>query len=208
MSRPRRSEHTREALISNGIEQLSLHGYHGTGIKQILDEVKVPKGSFYNFFASKEAFVAEIIEQYSRDFLEKLKQFVTNEGKALSPVQQLQSMYQYNLEYYANGKYQKSCLVGALATEISAESSLCRVQLEKASTQWTNFFTCLFEQAQVSGEIRTDLSAHSIASLYWATWEGALMTMKLTETTEPALKIMDIMLNTLLLPNQNPVMLN
>ncbi|OUS39938.1 TetR family transcriptional regulator, partial [Oleispira antarctica] len=55
MNRPRRSEQTREALIEAGIEQLSRHGYHGTGIKQILDEVSVPKGSFYNFFASKEA---------------------------------------------------------------------------------------------------------------------------------------------------------
>ena len=59
MNRPRRSVQTREALIEAGIEHLSVHGYHGTGIKQILDEVNVPKGSFYNFFASKEAFVAD-----------------------------------------------------------------------------------------------------------------------------------------------------
>jgi TetR/AcrR family transcriptional repressor of nem operon len=201
MSRPRRREHIRESLIATGIEQLSLHGYHGTGIKQILDEVKVPKGSFYNFFASKEAFVAEIIEQYSSEFLKRIQQFVANEGKDLSPVQQLHSMYQYNLEYYAHGEFKKSCLIGALAAEIAAESTLCRIQLEKASNKWIAFFTSIFEQAQVLGEIRIDLDAHSIANLYWATWEGALLTIKMTATTEQALKIMDIMLNTLLLPN-------
>ena len=76
MSRPRRSEHTREALIDAGIEQLSVHGYHGTGIKQILDDVKVPKGSFYNFFASKEAFVAEVIGHYSQKLLAQLNDFI------------------------------------------------------------------------------------------------------------------------------------
>ena len=74
MSRPRRSEHIREALIQAGIEQLSIHGYHGTGIKQILDEVNVPKGSFYNFFASKEAFVAEVIARYSQDLVQQLQE--------------------------------------------------------------------------------------------------------------------------------------
>ena len=80
MSRPRRSEHIREALIQAGIEQLSLHGYHGTGIKQILDEVNVPKGSFYNFFASKEAFVAELICHYSHELLSQIEQFVKVSG--------------------------------------------------------------------------------------------------------------------------------
>ena len=53
MARPRRSEQTREVLIEEGIRQLAAHGYHGTGIKQILDAVCVPKGSFYNYFDSK-----------------------------------------------------------------------------------------------------------------------------------------------------------
>ena len=91
MSRPRRSEHTREALIQAGIEHLSRFGYHGTGIKQILDDVNVPKGSFYNFFASKETFVAELIQAYSQDLLLQLDDFIhlhTNQGTLPSrPVQ-------------------------------------------------------------------------------------------------------------------------
>ena len=41
MARPRRSESTREALIEAGIIHLSANGYHGTGIKQILDEERL-----------------------------------------------------------------------------------------------------------------------------------------------------------------------
>ena len=31
-------------------------GYHGTGIQEVVDKVGIPKGSFYNYFKSKEDF--------------------------------------------------------------------------------------------------------------------------------------------------------
>ena len=148
MSRPRRSEHTREALIDAGIEQLSVHGYHGTGIKQILDDVKVPKGSFYNFFASKEAFVAEVIGHYSQKLLAQLNDFIQGEGQSLTPIEQLRSIYRYSLKHYANHDFKKSCLVGSIATEIAAESEMCRLELEHAMKQWLKFFTAIFANAQ------------------------------------------------------------
>ena len=36
------------------------HGYHGTGLSEVLASVHVPKGSFYNYFESKDAFVAAV----------------------------------------------------------------------------------------------------------------------------------------------------
>ena len=158
MNRPRRSEHTREALIIAGIEQLSEHGYHGTGIKQILDEVNVPKGSFYNFFASKEAFVAEVIGHYSRDLLNQLSEFMTGEGKTLTPIEQLRTIYRYSLKQYASHEFKKSCLVGSIATEISAESEMCRIELEAAMKQWLIFFSAIFEQAQIQQLVRDDIN--------------------------------------------------
>ena len=56
MARPRRSENTRQELLELGVRLLSENGYNGTGLKQILDEAGVPKGSFYNYFPSKEAY--------------------------------------------------------------------------------------------------------------------------------------------------------
>lgn len=198
MNRPRRSEQTREALIEAGIAQLSEHGYHGTGIKQILDEVNVPKGSFYNFFASKEAFVTEVVGHYSRNLLSQLNDFIEGEGKALTPVEQLRSIYRYSLKQYESHAFKKSCLVGAIATEISAESEMCRVELEKAMKQWLSFFSGIFTQAQDQKLVRDDISPADMASVYWSAWEGALITMKMTADTKPVKRIMELMLETLL----------
>ena len=198
MNRPRRSEHTREALITAGIEQLSEHGYHGTGIKQILDEVNVPKGSFYNFFASKEAFVAEVIGHYSRDLLAQLSEFMTGEGRTLTPIEQLRAIYRYSLKQYASHDFKKSCLVGSIATEISAESEMCRIELESAMKQWLSFFSAIFAQAQQQQLVRDDISPTDMAAVYWAAWEGALIKMKMSADTQPVKRIMELMIETLL----------
>jgi TetR/AcrR family transcriptional repressor of nem operon len=198
MNRPRRSEQTRDALIEAGIEQLSIHGYHGTGIKQILDEVSVPKGSFYNFFASKEAFVAEVIGHYSQNLLNQLTLFIAEEGKSLTPIEQLRAIYRYSLKQYAKNDFNKSCLVGSIATEISAQSEICRIELEKAMSAWLSFFTDLFTQAQCQQLVRDDMQPNDMAAVYWATWEGALIKMKMSADTKPVKNIMELMIETLL----------
>jgi len=194
MARPRRSEQTREALISAGIDQISKHGYHGTGIKQILDVVNVPKGSFYNFFSSKEAFVAELIKEYSQIILAQLADYRKNQGAALSPVEQLRDIYKFGVREFANSQFQKSCLIGALAADIGAESSLCQQALMKAMAAWQGVFILLFEDAQQAGELRLDVSAQQLASVYWATWEGALLKMKVTGDAQAAADTMEMML--------------
>ncbi len=195
MPRPRRSEQTREALITAGIDQISMHGYHGTGIKQILDIVNVPKGSFYNFFSSKEAFVAELIKEYSRTVQTQLNDYQLNQGATLSPVEQLRDIYKFGVQEFANSQFQKSCLIGALAADIGAESALCQQALKKAMTEWQDVFTKLFEQAQQAGELRTDVSALQLSSVYWSTWEGSLLKMKVTGDAQAASDTMEMMLS-------------
>lgn len=208
MSRPRRSEHTREALIQAGIEHLSRFGYHGTGIKQILDDVKVPKGSFYNFFASKETFVAELIQAYSQDLLLQLDDFIQNEGALLTPVDQLKAICRFSLKKYAQDHFQKSCLIGSLAAEISADSQLCRVELKTAMKKWLTFFSGVFFNAQQIGQVRNDLTSQQLASLYWTTWEGALISMKMNKRTEPAAHTMNQVLDVLFAPLCKPNVTN
>ncbi len=56
----------------------------------------------------------------------------------------------------------------------------------------------MFEKGQESGEIRADISARALSEAYWAAWEGALIIMKMSADTKPAIRIMDLMLKTLL----------
>lgn len=179
MARPRRSEQTREALIEEGIRQLAAHGYHGTGIKQILDAVRVPKGSFYNYFDSKETFVAEIVRAYSEQGLGQLDAYL-NSGKTLSALDKLKAIYHYILEQHADvGQTQRGCLIGSLAAEIGSSSVVCQHALIEACRGWQHRLTELFREAQQAHQVRDDLSPDEMATLFWSAWEGSLLRMKM-----------------------------
>ena len=52
---------TRDHLLQVGLRQIHAMGYSATGVNEILEEAKVPKGSFYHHFASKEDFAKEVL---------------------------------------------------------------------------------------------------------------------------------------------------
>lgn len=198
MPRPRRSEQTREALINNGIEQLALKGYHGTGIKQILDQVKVPKGSFYNYFASKEAFVAEVIRVYSEQLLNSLDQYIASSDE--TPLDKIKMLYSTMLAKYAQQNCQQGCLVGSIAAEIGNQSELCQYAMLESVSKSKSRISQLVLQAQVSQQLRDDLSAEQITDIFWATWEGSLLKMKMEGSIDTAKEMLYVMLDTVLKP--------
>ncbi|MGZ8158621.1 MAG: TetR/AcrR family transcriptional regulator, partial [Methylobacter sp.] len=72
MLEPTKKQINRENLLNQGVALLMEQGYHGTGLKEILDAVQIPKGSFYNYFGSKENFGAEVIQHYIEPFIMQL----------------------------------------------------------------------------------------------------------------------------------------
>src|ERR1700748_215627 len=63
MPRPATPE-TRSRLLEKGGELVSIRGFNATGIQEITAAAGVPKGSFYNYFDSKEAFAVAILAEY------------------------------------------------------------------------------------------------------------------------------------------------
>lgn len=199
MARPRRSEHTREALLETGIKLLSQQGYHGTGIKQILDEVQVPKGSFYNYFPSKEAFVAEIIDSYSKQLYTEADSFLGASNS--SPADKIREMYQFMLESFTQGEKIEGCLIGNIAAELGSSSKLCQQALQAAYSRWQVRLSKLIEDAQQQGEFRKDVSADLLAGFFWSAWEGSLLRVKMDSDIQSGKETLDVMLNHLLKPS-------
>ena len=201
MARPRRSESTREALIAAGIVQLSANGYHGTGIKQILDEVKVPKGSFYNFFASKDAFVAELIKAYSLDLIQQIRRFFEQEGAHMNSLERLKAITQYSLYKYENLAFKHSCLIATLSADIDESNTLCQTALNQSVQDCLLEFSKLFETAQQEKSLRDDIEALALAKLYWTSWQGVLLRMRVSKNRQEAEENMFLLLDTLFIKN-------
>ena len=194
----KKSELTRQALLEEGIQQLSTYGYHGTGIKQVLDAVKVPKGSFYHYFGSKEAYVAEIISVYNAHSLALFDEFIAQ--STLPALEQLKAIYRYMLDKFSAEACQKGCLVGSIAAEIGNSFELCQKAMQQGVEAWLQRLEALVKKAQDAGQIRNDLSAKDLAELIWSAWEGSLIKMKLDGDIHSPQRVILLTLESLLKP--------
>lgn len=195
MKRDQRTKDNREKIVQQGIELLSEHGYHGTGLKMILDAVHVPKGSFYNYFKSKEQFVAEIIDEFSRSLLERMDKYVAESQDP--PVETIRSMYQKAIETIEQQDCSKGCLIGDLSAEIGGQSDICQDALQNANRQWQGRMSVLLEKAQEEGAIRDDIPAQQLAEIFWNHWEGALLRMKMEGNSKGVRATLDLLLDKL-----------
>lgn len=191
MARPKRNDDTRERLQAVGLRLFSRQGYHGTGIKDITDSAGVPKGSFYNYFESKEDYAAEIIRHYGEEILRRWNE--NQKTAPASPLGTLRHHYETYILHYEQCSTKTGCLVGNLAAEISESSELCRDMLRAVMNASRERFVTHLRRAQTEGEARTDLSAEEMADFFWNAWEGSLLRMKIENSAEPVRRCVDLL---------------
>ena len=180
----RRTEDFRERLLEAGVALFAELGYHGTGVKDIVERAGVPKGSFYNYFESKEAFGAAILHHYAQDQAAEWKQY-SLEVASPDPLLALRGIYTRIVGDYEDCDDRYGCLVGNFAGEIAQSSDLCRVAARRTVNEWRVGCADYLRHGQEYGSVRRDLSADAMADVFWNAWEGSLLRMKLDDSVEP-----------------------
>lgn len=183
MSRNQQKQANRERLLDQGVSLIKERGYHGTGLKEILDAVQIPKGSFYNYFGSKEEFGAEVIRHYIEPFIRQLHGHLANpEVDALTAVRNYFDELIAELE---RQHFKGGCLLGNLMGEIGDTSELCRDSLRSALHRYRDLLQTGLERAQNQGGVRVDKSSHAMADVLVDAWQGALLRMKIEQSVAP-----------------------
>lgn len=166
-----------------GLEVLTEKGFSGTGIDEILGRVGVPKGSFYHYFDSKEAFGLDLIERYAEFFAKKLDRHLCNPG--LSPLSRLRAFVDDAKEGMARHEYRRGCLIGNLGQEMGALPESFRTRLKGTFEDWQSRFSACLAEAQKAGELARDADTGQFAAFFWIGWEGAVLRAKLEQSATP-----------------------
>ncbi len=183
MEKIKQKDINRENLLNEGVALLMQQGYHGTGLKEILDAVQIPKGSFYNYFGSKENFAAEIVGHYITPYLAQLHCYLAeSEGNALAALERYLNEGIAELE---RTEFKGGCLLGNLMGEVGDTSEVCRAALQTALNRYRDVWEIGLSRAQSEGSIRTDKTAREMADLWVNAWQGALLRMKIEQSTAP-----------------------
>ncbi|WP_201723695.1 TetR/AcrR family transcriptional regulator [Bradyrhizobium neotropicale] len=173
---PKPKHGTRENLIEAGLRVIHADGYSASGIQGIVEQAEVPKGSFYTYFASKEAFGAEVIDAYSDRGLTRLRAFLCN--AEMTPVARLEAFFDDRIAAFRKSNFVRGCLLGNFSAEAADHSAMIRQQLMKHFKSWSAVFEQCISEGQNVGEISLEFSATSLADFLLNSWEGALLRMR------------------------------
>lgn len=183
---PRRAEQsleTRELLVRAGLEALTEKGFSSTGIDEVLKRVGVPKGSFYHYFESKEAFGAELIEHYASYFGYKLERHFTD--PSMKPLDRLRAFVDDAREGMARHDFRRGCLIGNLGQEMATLPESFRVRLNAVFSDWERRLARCLDAAKQQGEIPASVDCEDTAAFFWIGWEGAVLRAKLERRSAP-----------------------
>ncbi|MEG2804955.1 TetR family transcriptional regulator C-terminal domain-containing protein [Stenotrophomonas sp.] len=174
---------TRRALLQAGMALLTERGFAATGLDALLRGLGVPKGSFYHYFASKEAFGLEVLAAYDAYFCRKLERHL--QDTTCDPLARIAQFVDDAAAGLARFAYARGCLVGNLGQEVVTLPALYRAPLVEAFHGWEQRLQQCLHDAQAAGQLRADADCATLARYFWMGWEGAVLRARLERSGEP-----------------------
>lgn len=180
------------------MELFATQGYSATGIGAVLQVAKVPKGSFYHYFPSKEEFGLAVIERVAEGYERFLSGFL--QDKNVMPLKRLRNYLDAVAEAVGrdeNGCV-RGCLIGNLGQELAAQNETFRQRLDEIFSSWLQRLAIVLEQARTVGEIGDEIDAQSMAGVVLSGLQGALLRAKLQRSARPIQELIDTLFSSLL----------
>ncbi len=166
----------RGALLDAGLKVMFRAGYNGASVRDFAAAAGAPQGSFTNHFRSKEAFACEVLDRYFAHVRRLVAEAL--EDASLSPRARLRRYLDIIADRLEGDAWSRGCLIGDLSLEASASSEALRTRLAAIFEEWRTPFAACIAAAQEKGEIAADFDATELAEFLLASWQGAILRMK------------------------------
>lgn len=180
---------TRDLLIRRGMELLTEQGIAATSIERVLQSTRIPKGSFYHYFATKHDFTLAVMDAYHHYFCRKLTRYLGDASQP--PLARLGAFVDSACQGMTRFAFQRGCLVGNLGQEVVQLSPELRLRLEQILLDWEALLAQCLREAVTTGDLPHDSDCPALAHQFWIGWEGAVLRARLVGNTEPMLSFLN-----------------
>jgi TetR/AcrR family transcriptional repressor of nem operon len=187
-------------ILRGGLEVVRRRGFTAAGVREITAAAGVPQGSFTNHFTSKEAFGLEIIDLYFGEVRTIVRSTVESDG---DPLDRLRAYFDAIANRLEVRGWQDGCLIGNMSLEAAVHSEPIRARLAEIFAEWREPFARCIEEAAASGQITTSVPAVDLADFLLASWQGAILRMKVEHTPEPLERFKEVVFATVLQERKN-----
>jgi len=171
---------TKTRIIEAGSEIIHLKGFNNTGLQEILDAAGVPKGSFYNYFKSKEDFGLEVVDYFVNYFNQLAKSVF--EDSSIASLEKIRVILDSFIEFFKSKDFAYGCPIGNLAQEMGDLSPKFRQKLKDALDSMVGWYCKALQEAKDAGQLGENTDVKETAYFIVSSWHGALVHMKIEKS--------------------------
>ncbi|SEK40687.1 TetR/AcrR family transcriptional regulator [Pacificibacter marinus] len=164
---------TKRQILAVGRRLTAQHGYARVGLNELLKAADVPKGSFYHYFPSKEAYGCALLE----DFIAQYRQALTetlNDTTRTSRDRFLAYFEDWKRKQTGDD-LQDRCLVVKLSAEVADLSPDMSRILNQGVDSIISALTHTLQEGMSEGSIAALKDPNNIAKSIYYQWLGATL---------------------------------
>jgi TetR/AcrR family transcriptional repressor of nem operon len=174
---------TRDRILATGQRIMGGKGFSAVGLNEVLSAAGVPKGSFYHYFGSKEAFGEALLEDYFAAYLADMERIFRLPG--LTKAQQLDAYFN---AWRANQSFddcQGKCLAVKLGAEVADLSASMRAALQRGTAGIVTRLAGALQAGATEGSLHLHDHPARVAQSLYQLWLGASIMVKIVRSTQP-----------------------
>ncbi|WFE89086.1 TetR family transcriptional regulator C-terminal domain-containing protein [Roseibium porphyridii] len=176
-------ETARSKLLDTGLDLIRENSFASVGINDVLKACGVPKGSFYHYFDTKEAFGIAVARHYNAQEVATAQSILSD--VSIPPLKRLKSFFEGARQGMKDRAFAQGCLMCNLSTELADEKPEFQAELDTHWQAMVRELTACLKEMDTSDIGLGHLSAHEAADWLMNSWSGALTRMKACRDDEP-----------------------
>lgn len=173
----------KEDILDAGLRVMLRKGYAASSVRDVVADAGVPQGSFTNHFRTKESFSGEVLDRY----FDHVRGLVSEalDDKSLAPRGRLLRYLDIITGILEADGFSRGCMIGDFSLEAAPLSEPMRQRLSDIFLEWRARFAACIAEGQSTGEIDATFAPDDLADFLLASWEGAILRMKVERSAAP-----------------------
>lgn len=173
----------RQIILDTAQSIVSRKGFSAVGLNEILQAAEVPKGSFYHYFNSKDAFGVVLLDTYFENYVHGIEQLFKQ--SELSGYTKLMRYWHSWVDNQTGCTDAGKCLAVKLGAEVSDLSEPMRLALQRGTARTIALLAEAMRQGVDDGSLTIHEHPDSLAQRLYALWLGTSVMSKITRTSAP-----------------------
>ncbi len=177
------SKNVRQNILDVAQTLVGKKGFSAVGLNEVLQTAHVPKGSFYHYFESKDAFGVALLDEYFDTYLQGIQLIFQN--TELSESRKLGLYWQQWIDNQTRGTDSGKCLAVKLGAEVADLSEPMRLALNRGTAKVIGCLAAAMARGVEEGSLTLNEDPERTALRLYSLWLGASVMAKITRTTTP-----------------------